>query len=294
MAEEVYRGLKNLDEGMSQSQKFMGGPLTWQLEDLGKRIKLLEETLTQLKTLDLTLHEMQFIVYSYVEKIREGVVLIQDEILVWANKAACDIVGYEYDEVINKSVADLVHPKYRDQFSARFAMVQAGGEITDVVIWPFLTKTREIKHIKPFSSRVIYNGKPAIMVFFSDITEDKKIQDELALRAQMLDLIADAVFLLDIDGNIKYVNEVMCKNLGYSKDELIKMNIIHIHVEEQQERTRIRLISASPKNQTDYKAEYSCKDGSRLSMVVRGKIVVFNDKKYVLCVARSRTKEENL
>jgi len=134
-----------------QPQDQMGGPLTWQLEDLGKRIKQLEETLTQLKTLDLTLHEMQYIVYSYVEKIKEGVVLTRDEIVVWANKAACDILEYKFDEVVNKSILDMVHPKYRDQLSARYAMVQAGGEITDVVIWPFISKTREIKYIRPFS-----------------------------------------------------------------------------------------------------------------------------------------------
>ena len=148
-----------------QPQNPMVGPLTGQVDELGKRIKALEETLSQLKSLDSTLHEMQYIIYSYVEKIREGVVLIQDEIIIWANKAACDTLGYKLEEVINKSAVELAHPKYRDQLSARYAMLQAGDDIPAGVLWPFITKTREVKYVKPFSSRVMYMGRPAIMAF---------------------------------------------------------------------------------------------------------------------------------
>lgn len=275
-----------------QSQNFMGGPLTWQLEDLGKRIKLLEETLTQLKTLDLTLHEMQFIVYSYVEKIKEGVVLIQDEIVVWANKAACDILGYEYDEVINKSAVDLVHPKYRDQFSARYAMVQAGGEITDVVIWPFISKTREIKYIKPFSSRVIYMGKPAIMAFFSDVTEEKKVQDALTLRAEMLDQVTDSVYLLDMNGNIKYVNKAVCDSLGYTLDEITAMNIVDINPAELREKAEIRVKQTSARKESRFKTMHVRKDGTSVAVSVSNKVIKNGGQEFILGVVREIVHEE--
>ena len=272
---------------MMQSQNFMGGPLTWQLEDLGKRIKLLEETLTHLKTLDLTLHEMQFIVYSYVEKIKEGVVLIQDEIVVWANKAACDIVGYEYDEVINKSAVELAHPKYRDQLSARFAMVQAGDEIPAAVLWPFISKTREIKYVKPFSSRVIYNGKPAVMAFFSDVTEEKKVQDELIMRAEMLELVGDLIFMLDAKGNIKYANKAMCESLGYTRDEITGRSILDFHTREQRERVKTRLTLASSTTHGKYKTEYVSKDGTHIPVSVKGKVINIGGTEYILGVGRA-------
>jgi PAS domain S-box-containing protein len=277
---------------MMQSQNFMGGPLTWQLEDLGKRIKLLEETLTQLRMLDLTLHEMQYIVYNYVEKIKEGVVLIQDEIVVWANKAACDIVGYEYDEVINKSAVGLVHPKYRDQLSARFAMVQAGDEIPAGVLWPFISKTREIKYVKPFSSRVIYNGKPAIMAFFSDVTEEKKVQDELTVRAEMLDLVSDSVFLIDVKGNIKYVNKAVCGSLGYTLDEITGMNIVDINPAELRENAEIRVKQASVRKEGRFKTVHVCKDGSRVPVSVRIKVIKRGNQEYILGVVREIVPDE--
>jgi len=260
--------------------------LTWQLEDLGKRIKLLEETLEQLKTLDATLREMQFIVYSYVEKIREGVVLIQDEVVVWANKAACDMLGYEHDEVINKSAIDLAHPKYREQLSARFTMVQAGDEIPAGVLWPFMSKTREIIYVRPFSYRVMYMGQPAIMSFFYDVTKEKKIQDDLSMRAELLELVSDLIFMVDTKGNIRYVNKAMCESLGYTRDEILGRSILDFHTDEHKEKAKIRLKLATPTSQGKYKIEYVSRDGTSILVSVIGKVITLGGKKYILGVGR--------
>ena len=275
-----------------QPQDQLFGPLSLQVGDLGKRIKALEETLTQLKTLDTTLHEMQFIIYSYVEKIREGVVLIQDEIIVWANKAACDTLGYKLDEVLNKSAVGLVHPKYRDQLSARYAMVQAGDEIPAGILWPFISKTRELKYVKPFSYRVMYMGRPAIMAFFYDVTDEKKAQEELALRAEMLDLVSDSVFLLDINGNIKYANKAVCDSLGYTQDEITRMNVADINPEEYREKAEIRVKQASVRKEGRFKTVHVRKDGTRMPVSVRVRIIKRGGQEYILGVVREIVHEE--
>ncbi|MDD5397751.1 MAG: PAS domain S-box protein [Dehalococcoidia bacterium] len=275
-----------------QPQDHLAGPLTWQIDDLGKRIRLLEETITQLKTLDMTLHEMQFIIYSYVEKIKEGVVLMQDEIIIWANKAGCDMLGYEYDEVINKSVIELSHPKYRQQLSARFALVQAGDETYDSTLWPFVSKTREIKYIKPFSTRVMYMGRPAVMAFFSDITEEKKAQDELTLRAEMLDQVTDSIFLLDMKGNIKYVNKAVCECLGYTLDEITQLNILDINAQELREKAGIRLKKIVVRKQGAFKTIHMHKDGTRVPVSMRVRVIKRGGREFILGVVREIMHEE--
>lgn len=269
-----------------QPQNHMTGPLASQLDDLGKRIKMLEETLTQLKTLDLSLQEIQYILYSYVERTKEGVVLLQDEVVIWANKAACDILGYTLDEVKNKSAVELAHPKHRQQLSARFAMVQAGDEIPAGVVWPFISKTREVKYVKPLSYRVIYKGRPAVMAFFHDVTEDKNVQDELSMRAEMLDLVTDSIFLLDLQGNIVYVNDAACDTRGYSKDELLKMNILDITPAELKERFDIRIKQWSEHKEGVFETIHIGKNGSRMRVEVRGKVIRRGGKPFLLGVAR--------
>jgi len=275
-----------------QPQSSMGGPLTWQLEDLGKRIKVLEETLTQLKTLDLTLHEMQFIVQNYVERIKEGIVLIQDELVVWANKAACDILEYKLEDVINKSAIELVHPKYRQQLSARFAMVQAGDDIPARVVWPFISKTREIRYIISFSYRVMYSEKPALMALFYDVTDEQKAKDELSMKAEMLDLVSDSVYLLDLKGNIKYVNKAGCESLGYTLDEITGMNIVDINAADLREKAGIRLKIATGKKASRFKTVHVSKDGRRKPVSVSIKVIKRGGQEFILGVVREIVREE--
>jgi PAS domain S-box-containing protein len=261
-------------------------PLSGRINGLSRRIKGLEETLEKLKGLDVTVHELQHIVFSYVEVINEGLVLIQDELIMWANRSACRMFGYNFEEVVNKSAVELVHPRYRAQLSARFAMLQAGDQIPAGTLWPILTKTREIKYIRPFSYRVIYRGKPAIMAFFYDVTEERKLQEELSLRSEMLELIADFIFMLDSGGTIKYVNKAMCESLGYTQAEMLGRNILDFHTKEHAEKVKIRLKLATPTSHGTYNTEYLREDGTPIQVFTRGKVIHLGGTEYILAAAR--------
>ena len=269
-----------------EPQNYMPGLLARQIDDLGQDIKALEETLARLKSMNVNFHEMQHIIYSYVEMLKEGLVLIQDEIVVWANKAACDILGYQFEEVVNKSAVELAHPKYRQQLSARFAMVQAGDEIPGGVPWPLITKTREIKYLRPFSYRIIYRGKPALMAFFYDVTGDKKLQEEVNLRSEMLDLVTDAVYLLDMSGRIKYANKAVCETLGYTQDEITKMSIVDINPDELKRKAEIRVKTVSSQNDSRFRTVHLRKNGSRMLVDVRIRVIKRGEQQYILGVTR--------
>lgn len=269
-----------------ETQNRFGGLLSGRIDDLSYRIKVLEGMLGRLKTLDVNAHELQYIIYNYAEKIREGLVLIQDEIVIWANKAACHMLGYELEEVVNKSAVELVLPRVRQQLSARFAMVQAGDEIPTGILWPLITKTREVKLIRPFSYRVIYMGRPAIMAFYYDVTEEMKMQEDLALRAEVLELVNELVFMLDARGNIIYANKAMYESLGYTREEMIGRSILDFHNQHDIEKVKLRLKLATPTSQGKYRVAYLCKDGHVIPASSSGKVINLNGTEYILGVAR--------
>jgi PAS domain S-box-containing protein len=271
---------------MMEPQEHVAGPITGQIDEFSHGVKVLEETLARFKALDSNFHEMQYLIYSYVEKIKEGLVLVQDERVIWANRAGCDILGYQLEEVINKSAIELAHPRYRRQLAARFAMVQAGDEIPSVVLWPFISKTRQIKYVRPFSYRVMYMGKPAIMSFFYDVTEDKKLQEELTMRSEMLDLVSDSVFLIDMKGNIKYVNKAVCQSLGYTQDEITNMSVMDINPDELKRKAEIRVKTVSSEKEGRFKTVHVRKNGSRMPVDVRIKVIKRGAQEFILGVVR--------
>jgi PAS domain S-box-containing protein len=56
-----------------------------------------------------------------------------------------------------------------------------------------------------------------------DITDRKRLEDEHAMKAMLLDSVKDAVFLHDTEGRIVYANEAAYVQLGYAGDSLSNM-----------------------------------------------------------------------
>ena len=271
---------------MMQPQDHIVGALGSPFQELLKRINVLEETIAQLKTIDGDLQELQLIIGSFVEGIRQGLVLIQDGNIIWANAIGCGMLGYETEELINTPVIALAHPDYRQKLAVRLTMIESGDVLPTYDIWPFLTKGRVVKQLSAFANRAIYRGKPAILSVIIDVSEEKDAQKELTMRAEMLDLVSDSVFLLDLNGNIKYVNKAAYESLGYTEDEITKMSVVDINPEEFKRKAGIRLKLASPQKESRFKTVHLRKNGSRMPVDVRIRIIKRGDQQFILGVVR--------
>lgn len=64
-----------------------------------------------------------------------------------------------------------------------------------------------------------------IVAVYDDVTERKQAEEELALRAQLLDNATDSISVRDLEGNYIYVNDAAAKSMGYSKEELLKLKV---------------------------------------------------------------------
>ena len=190
------------------------------------------------------------------------------------------------------SVPDITLPSHRDKFIARINMVLAGDPIDVPQEWPVYRKDRLVRNVRIFSYRVIYREKPAIVSIFYDVTENKKILDESMMRAQILDSINDQVYLMEISGKIVYVNDAVCESMGYSKDELLNMNVLEVIAPEFRKKFNIRMKQISEHKEARYKTILIRKDGSQIHMEVRARIIKQGGKQFVLAVARENPEND--
>lgn len=270
------------------------GRILQKVSQLGRRIVELEETIAQLKSIDKSWQELRSIITGFAAGLQQGLAVVQDGNIIWANEAACKMFGYEIEELINTSGIVLAHPDYRQKLAARLKMIQAGDVLPTYDIWPFLTKTRVVKQIKSYANRIIYGGKPAILTILVDVSGEQPLHDELSMRAEMLDMVADWIYLLDMQGNIKYANKTMLESLGYTLDEITGKNIVDISAKEFQEKTRIRLKTPSKKSEGRNRTVYLSKGHKRLTMFVRGKVIKRGDQEVIFAVAREIIREDEM
>jgi len=277
-----------------KEQDDANGRILQTVSQLGRRIVELEEMIAQLKSIDKSWQELRSIITGFAAGLQQGLAVVQDGNIIWANEAACKMFGYEIEELINTSGIVLAHPDYRQKLAARLKMIQAGDVLPTYDIWPFLTKTRVVKQIKSYANRIIYGGKPAILTILVDVTEEETLHDELSMRAEMLDMVADWIYLLDMQGNINYANKAMLESLGYTLDEITGKNIVDISAKEFQEKTRIRLQTPSKKSEGRNRTVYLSKGHKRLTMFVRGKVIKRGDQELIFAVAREILREEEM
>jgi PAS domain S-box-containing protein len=60
---------------------------------------------------------------------------------------------------------------------------------------------------------------------FRDVTKTKKTEEALLLTQFSVDSASDSILWLDEDANLIYANDAVCTALGYTREELLSMNI---------------------------------------------------------------------
>jgi PAS domain S-box-containing protein len=135
-------------------------------------------------------------------------------------------------------------------------------------------------------------GITGIVEITSNITEKKKTEEELLLRAKLLDNASDGICLFNLDGEYVYVNEMYCRSHGYTKEELLGTNIRQMDSAATEEwLTRLE----DELHQTGlvvFESTHYRKDGSIIELEVRSTEIEVGDTRYNLSVERDITERK--
>jgi PAS domain S-box-containing protein len=128
-------------------------------------------------------------------------------------------------------------------------------------------------------------------VFF-DITARKLSEEEVQLKAALLDAVSDSVFLHDLEGHFLYVNEAAYQTRGYGKEELLGKDLSVLPTPEYARTREERLGELMQKGATIFESAHLCKDGSVMPVEVHARLIVLNGRTLILSAARDITERK--
>jgi PAS domain S-box-containing protein len=102
------------------------------------------------------------------------------------NPAACRLHGSTREELVGKDIYELIPQERRKQAEAEFPAL-VNGEY-DILQSYSLTKDVRAVPVEIRASRIEYTGQPALLLMVRDVTERKKVEEEL-LRASKLESV---------------------------------------------------------------------------------------------------------
>jgi PAS domain S-box-containing protein len=131
---------------------------------------------------------------SLVEQSLQGIVVAQGPVphLVFANAAMSRILGYTPEELTSLSPQEttgLVHPEDRGVFFGRFKDRLEGKPALSHYEVRGIRKDGTVVWLELSSSRIEYNGHPAVQATFLDITERKKVLERLRVLNEKLGVV---------------------------------------------------------------------------------------------------------
>lgn len=130
-------------------------------------------------------------------------------------------LGYEVDYFSGKNVFLFIHPDDLDSTLRQFRLL---GKQKEVHITPFRFKNKEgnWRWMETKATNLLKEpGVEGIVANSRDITEKKKINDELTILSLIAKETTNAVFIADEKGIISWINEAFTKITGYSLTEIV-------------------------------------------------------------------------
>lgn len=123
---------------------------------------------------------------TLAEATSSAIMIYQDDTFVYTNPAAELITGYSKDELQSMKFWEFVHPAYRDTIKRRGRARQRGELPPQRYEFKIVTKTGEEKWMDFTGDLIELNNAPAGILTAFDITERKRMEEELR-RLTLLD-----------------------------------------------------------------------------------------------------------
>jgi PAS domain S-box-containing protein len=192
-------------------------------------VKGLTMTLTDVtdrKKAEMDLKESEDRYRLLVESSPDGIIIHQDGIVIFANKASAVLLNADKpEELVGKSVMSFVHPDYIQTVRDRIHSTQNARDEAPLIEEKLLGIDGAEIEVEVAAIPFIFRGKPATQVVFRDITKRKKAESELVESREFLDKIinsiGDPVFVKDRQHRFILVNEAECKMLDRQSDEIL-------------------------------------------------------------------------
>ena len=188
------------------------------IHDITER-KLLENELKESEERFRRLSENAIdVVYRYRLKPHRG--------FEYVSPASIKLTGYTPEEYYADPLLarKIVHPEDRGKYEKHFRGLKLTGA---PLALRWIRKDGQITWAEEIDVP-IYNKSGELIAYegiVRDITEHKKAEGDLQQKAALLDVAYDSIIAYDADGEIIYANEIACSLRGYTREEMLAMNM---------------------------------------------------------------------
>ncbi len=185
---------------------------------------------------------------AVIEHVDSGMVVLQGDHLVYANRRAAEIARMDPTSLLTVGFLHNVHPEDHAIILDRRARRLAGEDVPSRYEVRLRFEDGTIRWIEIGVSVVPWDGAPATITFFSDVTERKNITHSLHLSEERYRAVVEHSgegMVVVHDGKFVFVNKRAAEMVQMTQEDMLREGYLHrVHPEDHavvDERRRKRL-----------------------------------------------------
>jgi PAS domain S-box-containing protein len=228
--------------------------------------------------------------------------------VVEVNRRVCDWLGYKPKEVIGKNFLQLPFLSEESKIKAQKKLAQIfGNNNIPPYELEFVTKKGELRVGRIFTNPIKdgKGGLKEILVMAFDITERKRaevaLRENEALFRSIVENSHAGILIVDDSYCFTYVNDELCRMLGYSRREIMGQDFRNFLDEENQKLVAARYVKRQRGKKVPSRYEFNVvrKDGRKRrveisSTVIRDKLSHVRTVAQILDITERKQAEERL
>ena len=180
--------------------------------------------ITERKRIEKELLRFRFSIDQAAEAVQW---MDRDGKFIYVNDETCRLLGYSHEELLKLNVTDIDQVYSKEQFNQVWAEYKNDGQIRRKYFETWhRRKDGVLIPVEVSSMHLSLGDMECHVAFVRDISERKQMEQELYLTQYCVDKASVGVHRSGPDGRFLSANEKLCKNLGYTREELCQM---HVH-----------------------------------------------------------------
>jgi PAS domain S-box-containing protein len=244
--------------------------------------------ITDRKEAERALQESEEKYRHLVEQSNDGISIIQDAIVKYANPSLASMWGGTVEEMVGTPFTDHIHPAELPRVVDYYKRRMAGEDVTPIYETCLKHKDGRTLYAELNASLITYQGKPADLVMIRDLTDRKRAEQELRESEEryrtIMEQSPDGIFLVDAESRrVMESNQAFQQLLGYTAEEMRSLTLYDLIAAPREDMDARFQEARRQKTPLILERRYRRKDGSLCDVWVSAQFISFYGKE-VMCV----------
>ena len=247
--------------------------------------------ISERKAMENALRESESKYKTLIENSQDGIFAIVGDKILFVNNTLCNILGYNPEELYSIPAHELLHPDDQQKGLAISERRKHGDVSTINEIFHFQAKDGTIKETDVFSSVVVLNGQTVSLITVHDITETRRMQEQLQLSEEkyrtVIDNATDGIVITQ-QGNVVFSNKAMNEMMQCTEEDVIGKSFLNMVVKEDWQ-TMLdfhKRRMAGEKFTSLYRSKFIRKDGKIITLELNARTSNYNGQPAAFIIMR--------